>query len=270
MTKSFFGRLCSSLPFSSLLLGAAAALSAPEARALTVFDLGDLSLLTQTTVDSVVKTIAVGADHRDYQSASSLGAFPGLDLGVDVTLINLPTEFTDAITLATGQAPGLTFIPLPRLNVHKGLPGGVDLGFTWLGLTADGKSNSILGFSAQWSFFKSSISAPTLAVRGSYSKATLPALFTNTTTLKFDLVASKNMGIIDPYFGAGFISGSGSLDLTSGFGSLPISVTAESKITTGHFFVGLPIKLFFIKITPEYDYSFAGVSTYGLKAGFKF
>jgi hypothetical protein len=249
------------------LIAVAAQLFAREASAVSFSPSAVSGLTEQGMVDSLLKTVAIGADHRDFMPASPMGILLGFDVGVNFTAIKLPTEFTNALASVTGQTPP-SYIPLPRVSLHKGLPFGVDLGFSYFSLTDPNFTIKMYGGSIQWAFLDGNLALPAMAVRltGDYSSLG----FISTHTYKADLVVSKNFYVVEPYFGLGLQKWSGDLNFSADLGSLPASVSASSSGTNTHYFGGLALKLLVLRITGEADYSSAGFVTYGLKAGFGF
>lgn len=228
-----------------------------------------LQNLTNAGANALIQTVAVGADYHAYMPASPMGLIIGLDVGLDVTFLTLPSAFNTAFTTATGAAaPGL--IPIPKLNIHKGLPKGIDLGFTFSTYSdpANPTANlvTIYGGEVKWAFIDGGIILPSVAVRGAASMTNV--FFMNTNTYTLDLTASKTFFLFEPYIGAGMDFWSGTLSVSGG--SLPTSVSASQSGANPHFYVGTPIKILFLRVTAEYDYSLAGVTTYGGKISINF
>jgi hypothetical protein len=249
--------------FLSLLV-VGSALTASSAQAYQNYSPGDLSALSQSNIDDMVKTTSIGTGHRAMQPASSLGLIFGLDIGIEVTGISLPDNFKTALALATQQPASQvpSVVPIPKLNLHKGFPFGVDLGFSY---STYQSTFTVWGIDGQYGFIKSPVD---LAGRISYGHSHL--YFFDSHILNIDAVASKNLIIIEPYVGLGLQTWSGSLNVTGASVGLPANVSANSSGTTGHFFVGVPIKLGFFHLTGELDTSFAGITTYGGKTSFSF
>jgi len=227
--------------------------------------LTDLSSFTQSSVDSIVRTMVVGGSHRAYRPATNLGPI-GFDVGVEFTLITIPDAFKNAMALGgtdVSTIPGS--FPVPKLNVQKGLPWGIDLGASYISLAG----TSVIGFNAQWRFLNN-VALPAVAVRAGYTSFTSSVFPVNSSSFKVDVVASKNLFLIDPYIGAGLELGSGQLNVDTSALGLPGSVSASSSVSSPHFFIGLPLKLGFIQFVGEYDYSVVAGGTYGGKASFAF
>jgi hypothetical protein len=220
------------------------------------FDPTALSNLTNTAASDLLQVSAYGADHRPYASASPLGVALGLDIAADITVISVPQSFKSAMALI-GSTDIPSTIPLPRINLRKGLPWGLDFGFTWIGYGV----YSVLGFDLQKNWIKMPIA---LATRASYGSQSLN--FIHTKTLSFDALASMSLAVIDPYLGLGAQFGSGELRFTSG--TVPVSVATSQSFSSLRFFAGLPVNLALVKLTFEYATTFSGIATYGGKVAF--
>jgi hypothetical protein len=250
----------------NLLTAACLVAAALPFQARAAASLTDLSGFAQDTVDSMVSTLVVGGSHRSYRPATNLG-ITGFDVGVDVTMISFPTAFTDALALGGTSAASMpTAFPVPRLNIHKGLPGGFDIGGSYIGLAG----TSVIGFDAQWRLINN-VALPAVSLRAGYTSFSSDEFFVKSSGFKFDVVASKNLFLIDPYIGAGIEYGSGELNVSTLIAdTLPASVEATSSVFAPHIFVGVPLKLLFLQFVGEYDYSFTGSSTMGGKVSIAF
>lgn len=225
------------------------------------FDATSLSRLTNETAAALIDTIAIGFDHRMYQSARPLGIGLGLDLGVEVTTIRSNPAFKDALELAGIRATVPPYIPLPKLNVVKGLPFGIDLSFSYIGY----QSYRIMGYGFQWNFVKSKRYRPDISFRAGASQSQLMVL--KTRTYSFDLVASKQMFyLLEPFGGLGYQFASGELATNlSGSNSLSVNVDAKQNIAKARFFGGLQFNLLFLKLVTQAEYTMLGFPVYGLK-----
>ncbi|HUP56120.1 MAG TPA: hypothetical protein VM598_01620 [Bdellovibrionota bacterium] len=251
----------------SILVLLAMMFAAVPGHAATDFDPGDLSSVTDPMVNELLKMSAVGTGHRPIQPASALGLAFGLVIGVEVSGVVVTDEFKTALTTATqrpaSDVPGV--IPVPRISIHKGLPKGFDLGFSWAKYQ---DMLSLWGLHAAWNF-RPGGAGPALGARMTYSKSKL--YFIDTHYLAIDAVASKNLVVIEPYVGTGFQQWGGTLDVPAGGATgLPVGVSGSQSGATAHVFGGIPLKLLFIHITGEIDYSFSGITTYGGKLSLSF
>lgn len=236
-------------------------LGVSQAFALGTFDPTNLSALADSAVGSLVQTAAIGSSYKAMNSATPLGMLIGLDVGLDVTAISLPSDFQSALSTASGQSldsvPSL--LPLPRLSVHKGLPFGFDLGFE--GVSYESKLKAV-GGEVQWAFLRDSGISAALRESFSYSKI----FFLSTHSYDTQVVVSKNLLLIDPYVGAGLLFWNGDVQGTG----LPVSIDGHRSGSNPHFFAGIPVKLFLLRVAAEADYNTAGIHSYGFRIGFGF
>ncbi len=251
-----------------LILALFAGAISPRAEAFPSFSPSDLSSLTSGMVDTLVKTVALASDHRAYMPASSLGASIGLDLGVEVTGIKTPQAFQDAMTLAGVTATVPSYLALPKFNLHKGLPFGGEVGFSYIGY-GDYK---VYGADLKWAFLQGGMKNPLPSMAVRYSQSYSDLFFMKTRISKIDLVASKSLlGFIEPYFGLGWQRLSGSLDYTlSGPAGLSAGVSGSVAASGTHFFIGVPFNLFLARAVFEFDNSTLGASTFGTKVSLNF
>lgn len=231
------------------------------AHSITTFNPADVSAVTSAAVKSLIQTTAVGLDHRAYSAASALPAVVGIDLGVDFTFVKTPVEFKSAINLITQQPSSSVpdTVPIPRVNFHKGLGVGIEVGGSFINYQNIIK---IYGADLKWAFIRGGTLSPSFATHVSANFSSL--WFIKTHTYKADFLVSKNLVFIEPYLGAGIQHWSGKLSVPG----LPIS--GEQSSTSAHFFAGLPIKLLILRLTTEIDYSLVGLTTYGGKLSFSF
>jgi len=221
-------------------------------------------------VTGLLKPVALGINHRAMQPAGP-GGVTGFDIGLDVTVITIPTDFTNAMVqagLAASSVPGT--VPVPKINIHKGLPSDIDVGLTYsssgmIGLGAD--VFSTFGFDIQWAPLSGIGPLPAVAARLSYSSSKL--YFINGSAIALDGVVSKNFYVVEPYAGLGLINWSGSLTLPNGL-TMPAGIASTGGGLAPHFFIGLPLKLMFLKITAELDVNTVFGTTYGGKLSLGF
>jgi hypothetical protein len=224
---------------------------------------------TNDSVSSLINLVGIGADHHAYLGAAPLGLV-GFDVGIDATYISLPSSFVSAISLVT-NTPASSVpagIPVPKLNLHKGLPGNVDLGFSF-STFPDSAGNRLFvayGADVKWAFLRPLV-YPTVAARASWSYNGL--FFMRTHTYSLDLVASKTyFYLLEPYGGVGMQIWSGEVSLPAGVPAPPTGVQLNQSGVTPRFFGGLVFRVPGIRITAEADYSTASVFTLGGKLSF--
>jgi len=235
---------------SWVLVGLSSALGSTSAWALPNYSPGNVSGLTNASVESLLRTIAIGADHRSYMPAAPLGTLIGVDVGLDVTGIHIPDEFRQAMQQAGVSSSIPSVIVLPKLSAFKGLPFGIDVGATYVGY----QHNRILGAQIQWAFLQGALLAPAMAVR--FSQSYVDLFFMKTRVSKLDWVVSKRLGSLDVPIG--------------GPNGLQANVSGNTSFTSIHAFGGLKLHLSLIKFTAEVDRSFVGLTTFGGKFSFGF
>lgn len=249
------------------LLATAVLFSSATAWALPSFNPSDFSALTSDAVNSVIQLSAIGGAHHAMMPASDLGMLLGFDAGIVVEGVGLPASVTNAYSLITQQSTDSipTLIPIPMLMLHKGLPFGIDVGFSYF--TYGSGEVTEIGGDLQWTFLRSAL-LPAVAVRESVDYNHL--YFVDTHCYTTDVLVSKNLIVIDPYIGVGMQNWSGSLVGNVNTGALPVSISGSASGTDFHAFAGVPIKLLFLRITAEVERSFAGFTDYGAKISIGF
>lgn len=248
-----------------LFIGLLSLLFSQQAFAWSVYNATNMATMTDAKIKSIITLTAIGADHHPYAPAGSMGWKIGIDLSVEGTVFQLPSDISSAMESATGQSSFPKQIFIPKLNIRKGFPGGLDLGLSYI--SYNNNKYKVFGGDLQWNFLRPKL-LPTAALRVSTNYASL--FFVQARTTDVDLVISKKLAFIfEPYLGGGVQWVSGNLNAAfGGLTGLPTTVSASQSFTTGHMYLGLPIKFVLAKLTAEYDYSFSGLTTYGLKFGF--
>jgi hypothetical protein len=247
-----------------------ACLASPSALAITAVTPTDLQGLGNDAVSDLIETVGIAADHRAYAPATALGLLLGIDVGVDATYFSLPTDFANALASASGQTTSTlpSGLLLPKLNIHKGLPFGIDIGATFMTLSSGGnKLFSSYAGEIKYAFINSA-ALPAVAVRASYSVNSVYFLDANTFTL--DALVSKNLILIDPYLGAGIQRWSGKINIPAGIPTLQSGISNEASGTAFHVYGGVQLKLAILKLVGEAAYSTAGMTTFGTKVSIGF
>jgi hypothetical protein len=241
-------------------------LFASKSWALNNFTPSDLQNMTQDLVDELLQVAALGTGFRAYMPASNLG-ITGFDLGIDITGISIPSQFTTAITTATGQPASQVpaILPVPSVKLHKGLPFGFDVGFTYLAFEDVIK---VVGGDVQYKLPFNSLALPSIAVRAAANYGKL--YFLQTHCYNVDVIVSKGLLIFEPYVGAGIQSWNGQLNYPANIQGFQADVQASATGTNPHVFAGFPVKLLILKLTAEYDHSFAGIESYGARLSLNF
>ena len=237
-----------------------------QAFAISTISPTDLSGLAFSDISTMIQTVGVAADYHDYMPATALGLLLGFDIGIDGTYLAFPSSVQQrdrAGLRSVDFADHFGLLLLPKLNLHKGLPFGIDVGASLSTYSSGGqKVFSSYGGEIKYAFINN-MALPTVAVRGSYTSNTL--YFLSTSTYTFDVVASKNLILLDPYVGAGLQFWSGSLTVPTGIPQLPASVSANASGSNPHVYGGAMLKLAVLRLDGQLDYSTAGFTTFGGK-----
>lgn len=232
------------------------------------------SLLTPSIVSAVVKSIGLATDHRAYEPATNLGTQLGLDIGIEATLSKLPPDFNAALIEAGSSGANVPFLPVPRLNLHKGMGNFADIGVSAIWYAG----YKIIGYELKIPVFRPE-EGPNWAFRLSYTNCYLKVpsdvvLELSTKTFTPQLLISRPLEWAEPYLGVGYQYATGTLSLTVDLPE-PLADQVSSATGRGSGFqaftgVGMKIPHLGFKLTLEGSYSTAGASTLGTKFGFSF
>lgn len=258
-----------------------------KASAISYDPLSVVPLTDQSTVDVLVKTIAIGTDHREYRSASTIKLGYGFDFGVDVMMFQPSSLFRDTLGGITFQSvPAL--VPIGRLNFQKSLPYRFDLGFSYFQYSDASVQVRLTGGNLKWGLNKPEGNKTSFAVKVSANDANMG--FIQSRVYKIDLVASQPIFIFDPYVGVGIQSWAGSLNIPPGMREYVASgLVLSSSGTAAHYYIGTVVrfifssasasgsggggggsKVVFGRIASEADFSTVGIANYGLKLSIGF
>lgn len=172
-----------------------AVLSAPV---LAARDLDQVNQLNQAELRDLSGDLGATVSYKAVLPIAALGA-AGFDFGAEVTATRI--EHRDAWDRASsGTAPQTVYVP--KVHVHKGLPGGVDLGAFYASVP-DPKFN-VWGAEARYALIDGGVATPAVGLRGTYSQLTgIDQLSLNTKGLELGI--SKGFALLTPYAGVGRI-----------------------------------------------------------------
>ena len=212
---------------------------------------------------SIIKAVGFAGEHRPYEPATPMGTQPGINLGVVLTLNQIPQDFNEALQKAGVRSTGLTTLPVPALNLHKGFGPFVDIGGSYIGY----QDYRVYGADLKIALLRPD-EGLTYALRLVYSTATLKIVNTKTWSPQF--LVSRAMDFADPYIGVGYGSTSGKIEFPITISGLTTTLEGESSVTQFTAFGGVQIKTSGLLFDIEGQYSSAGVNSMGAKAGFAF
>lgn len=236
-----------------------------------------LSIIDGAVISGVVKGLGLTMDHRAYEPATAMGP-RGFDVGVEATLTQFPADFGAALTSAgMSGAENLPFLPVPRLNIHKGMSDKLDGGASFI---AYGTNFRILGLELKGVIFEPE-EGPTWALRFSYNNASIKMSNVATFDLSIktftpQLLISRKLDFADPYIGIGYQYVIGTVTVTvplpppSPIESISDSATGRGSALQAFTGVSLKIVPIGIRLTMEGSYSPSRSNSLGVKVSFNF
>ncbi len=223
--------------------------------------LANLSAISTAQLNSAIGTLALAGDHRAYMSAAGTG-MTGFDLGIEATAFIPPPAFSTAVQALSGSAPP-SILLIPKINLHKGLPGGLDIGISVFYWVSNGQPLSTFGGDVKWTFFQRPV-LPALAIRASFDLNNL--WFATTNTYDLDALISYPLVVIDPYVGIGVSYWNGALSVPVGAG---MTISNSTWGWAPRAYAGFPLKMGIFRITGQAEYNFmTNLFTVGGKVSF--
>ncbi len=214
--------------------------------------LDSLQSLSQDQFRKLTKDIGAAAAYRGVTPGNSLG-ITGFDVGLEVTQSKI--ENSGILKQAGGGDTSNLFIP--KLHVHKGLPGGFDIGA--FVSRVSGIDASLIGGEVRYQVIEDGLTTPSVALRLSGSKATGVSQL-NLSTVAVDAMVSKKLTFITPYAGVGSVRISGAPKV----GRLTDVTATDSRV-----FVGVNANFLTANFAIEAE-KLGGVSSVSAKVGFRF
>lgn len=187
-------------------------------------DINQLQNLAQGEFKAFAKDLTGALSYKAVAPATPLG-ITGFD--VSLGLSGTRMKHSDLWQKASGY--GLSTLPVPKLQVTKGLPFGIDLGGFY---TAVPTTNIRLwGAEVKYALLEGSMLTPAVAVRGSFTQLDgVDQLAFDTQGL--ELLVSKGFAGVTPYGGVGVVRSRAKARLT------PLTLAPESNTAT-KLFAGL-------------------------------
>lgn len=226
-----------------------------------------LQSISQDDFSKVVGDMSANFLHTSVSGASTLGSIFGFEIGVvggqtstpnlnDVVSNVPPKGSATAKTLPHGEILGVLTVPFGITGEFGLVPKVGNDSFKFNSMSIAVKWTPTETLLSDWPL--------SVAIKGSYTKSTADFSQTvNNATMAYSLsdtetfigaFVSKNLGIVEPYFGAGMVNAKADLSAT---GSVPLySYTSSqsdslSRSTTA-WMVGAELKLLVVKLGAEY------------------
>ena len=241
------------------------------------------SQISKNDFEQIAREVSANFTHTSVSGASSLGSVLGLQFG----LVLGQTKTPNLNTLVKRGDPNLNVDEI----IHGGLLGQVSIpaGVTFEGLilpsvgSADFKArNTSLG--VKWTLTQLLLDLPVdVAVKAFYTKASLhtkqrvggvdQTIDFDDKMLGFAVLVSKNLGIVEPYFG--LLQNKATSDMSYNGGANIFSSTyttsqsASVNLHTTGYVLGAEVKLLFFNAGAEFTRIF-GTNRYTAKLAFSF
>lgn len=160
-------------------------------------EFGSLGNLAQDEFRRVSADLGAAASYKGVTPATPLG-LAGIDIGVGVSSTRVENSRLFALAGAGSQSD----LVVPKVHVHKGLPGGFDLGAFVGGIPDVG--GALFGAEARYAFMDDTLTRPAVAVRLS-GTTTNDLGGVKVRTGAIDLMVSKRFAVATPYAGVGAV-----------------------------------------------------------------
>jgi hypothetical protein len=217
-------------------------------------DIDRIQLLTQPEFRLLSEDLGGVLSYRPQIPTAPLG-ITGFDIGIAITVAKIENE--EIFERATSDDVP-SWIPIPTLRAHKGLPFGFDIGLMYAQIP--GSDIKYYGGELKYAFVPGNIAIPAIGLRGSFTKVSgIDQIDFDTRSL--DLSISKGFVIATPYAGIG-----------------RVWVNSDPKGTVGlrkedfeldKFFLGLGLKFGLFNLNLEGDRT-GDVTAFSAKVGLRF
>lgn len=211
-----------------------------------------LGSLAQPEFEKLAKDLGSALSYKAVSPGEPLGLL-GFDVGAEVTATKL--QSAEILNKASGK--DVSYLPVPKLHVHKGLPLDIDVGAFVSKLP--GLDAKLMGAELRWAPLAGNLAIPAVAVRATYTKLNgVKELDFNSTGV--EATVSKGFLILKPYLGVGYVKST----------STP-NVAGLKKVDTNQakYFGGLNINLGLVNFALEADKT-GDAPSYGAKVGLRF
>lgn len=184
--------------FSTVATTTAAALLAAPAAAIAD-DIDSLQLLTQGEFRLLSEDLGAALSFKPLIPSEAMG-ITGFDIGVAVTGTKIKNRNVFDRATSGGDTP--SWLPVPTIRVHKGLPFNIDVGLLYS--QVPGTNLKYTGGELRWAILPGSTAVPAVALRGTLTKVSgVDQLDFDTRSV--DISVSKGFVNLTPYGGVGTV-----------------------------------------------------------------
>ena len=238
--------------FRVLLASLGFALGAGAAQAA---DLDSIQLLNQSQFRLLSEDLGAALSYKPLTPAEPLG-ITGFDVGLAVTGTKLRNVGIFDIATGNGNLP--SYLPVPTLRAHKGLPFDIDVGL--MAGMIPGSNIRFYGGELRYAILSGNVALPAVAIRGSYTRLNGVNQL-DLDTKGIDLSISKGILNFTPYGGVGRVWVKST---PNGIGGLAGESFGLNKV-----FVGVNINMLLLNFAVEADRT-GEATSFGVKAGLRF
>jgi hypothetical protein len=208
--------------------------------------------VAQGELRGISEDLGAAFAYKGVTPATPLGLV-GFDVGVEVT----DTRLENSSFFRRAGGDGESHLTIPKVHVHKGLFGGLDIG-AFVGGASQIKA-TLYGAELRYALLDDGLATPAVGVRLSGTKASgLGDLDVSTAAL--DLMVSKKFTAITPYAGGGTVRVQSRVRGSS---------LAEERFNKGRFFAGVNVNLLAANLAFEAE-KMGDNTSLSAKVGFRF
>lgn len=215
-------------------------------------ELPNLGALTQAQFRDLAQDLGAALSYKGVIPATSLGVV-GFDLGVVASATTV--QHSDLFARAGNRASEYLYVP--KLQLHKGLPWGLDIG-AFVGM-ASNVDTPVAGADIRWALVEDRLALPAVALRASGTRAgDIGGL--RVTTAGADLLVSKRLAVATPFAGVGVVRTRARYQG---------SAFSQETFSESRYFAGLNLNLVLLNLAVEAE-RLGGNTTLSAKAGWRF
>ena len=217
-------------------------------------NLSSLGTLTQAELRTASEDLGAALSYKPLLPTEDQG-ITGFDIGVAVTGTDV-SRSAAALSKAGASLGSLDTLLTTRLNLHKGLPLGFDIGAFVASVPSLG--TTVTGGELRYALLKGGVATPAIGVRGALTRMSgSDQLALSTRSL--DISISKGFAMLTPYVGAGQVW----VNSSPNAGSL-----AGESFNQGKLFAGASMSLGLLNLTFEGDKT-GNTTSWGVKLGLR-
>lgn len=217
-------------------------------------NLGSLGTLTQAEFRAASQDLGAALSYKPMLPTEPQG-ITGFDIGVAVTGTDV-SRSAAALAKAGANLASLDTLVTTRLQLHKGLPLGFDVGAFIANVPSIG--TTVSGGELRYALLSGGTATPAIGVRGAFTRMSgSEQLALNTRSL--DISISKGFAMLTPYAGVGQVW----VESNPNAGGL-----ARESFNRGKLFGGLNLNMGLLNLAFEVDKT-GDTQSWGLKLGLR-